>query len=84
MQAAQSEKDYWQKRASTIGNLNQRSQAPQLYYGDKLFDRVFGGTKVDIKPQGSLGLTFGYQGQNVKEPRARGKSPQERRLRLSI
>ncbi|RPE09852.1 cell surface protein SprA [Chitinophaga lutea] len=68
LQADQSEKDYWQKRASTIGNLNQRSQAPQLYYGDKLFDRVFGGTKVDIRPQGSLGLTFGYQGQNVKNP----------------
>ncbi|MGX5820465.1 T9SS outer membrane translocon Sov/SprA [Chitinophaga lutea] len=68
MQAAQSEKDYWQKRASTLGNLNQRSQAPQLYHGDKIFDRVFGGTKVDIKPQGSLGLTFGYQGQNVKNP----------------
>lgn len=68
LQAEQSERDYWQKRAGTIGNLNQRSQAPQLYYGDKLFDRVFGGTKVDIKPQGSLGLTFGYQGQNVKNP----------------
>lgn len=68
LQAEQSEQDYWQKRASTIGTLNQRSQAPQLYYGDKLFDRVFGGTKVDIKPQGSLGLTFGYQGQNVKNP----------------
>lgn len=68
LQAEQSEQDYWQKRASTIGSLNQRSQAPQLYYGDKLFDRVFGGTKVDIKPQGSLGLTFGYQGQNVKNP----------------
>ena len=68
LQAQQSEQDYWQKRASTISNLNQRSQAPQLYYGDKLFDRVFGGTKVDIKPQGSLGLTFGYQGQNVKNP----------------
>lgn len=68
MQAAQSEQAYWQKRAGTIGNLNQRSGAPQLYYGDKLFDRVFGGTKVDIKPQGSLGLTFGYQGQNVKNP----------------
>lgn len=68
LQAQQSEQDYWQKRANTIGNLNQRTTAPQLYYGDKLFDRVFGGTKVDIKPQGSLGLTFGYQGQNVKNP----------------
>lgn len=68
LQSQQSERDYWQKRANTIGNLNQRTSAPQLYYGDKLFDRVFGGTKVDIKPQGSLGLTFGYQGQNVKNP----------------
>lgn len=68
LQAKQSEEDYWKKRASTLGNLNQRSSGPTLNTGGKLFDRVFGGTKVEIKPQGSLGLTFGYEGQNIKNP----------------
>ncbi|RAI98436.1 cell surface protein SprA [Chitinophaga skermanii] len=68
MQSAQSEEAYWQKRASTISNLNQKSAAPVLNSGGKAFDRIFGGTKVDLRPQGSLGLTFGYQGQNIKNP----------------
>lgn len=68
MQSRLSEQEYWRKRANALSSLNQRGNAPALYTGDKLFDRVFGGTKVDIKPQGSLGLTFGYQGQNVKNP----------------
>ena len=68
LQAKQSEQDYWQKRASALGNLNQRSNGPALYNGNNLFDRIFGGSKVDIRPQGSLDLTFGYQGQNIKNP----------------
>jgi len=68
MQAAQSEQNYWQKRASTLGNLNQKGNGPTMYNGNNLFDRIFGGSKVDIIPQGSLDLTFGYQGQNIKNP----------------
>ncbi|NIG53230.1 cell surface protein SprA [Chitinophaga sp. Cy-1792] len=68
MQSAQSEQDYWQKRASTLGNLNQKGNGPKMIQGNNLFDRIFGGSQVDIKPQGSLDLTFGYQGQNIKNP----------------
>ncbi|HEU4552767.1 MAG TPA: cell surface protein SprA [Chitinophaga sp.] len=68
LQADQSEQNYWQKRASTLSSLNQLGSGPDLYRGNSLFDRVFGGSKVDIRPQGSLDLTFGYQGQNIKNP----------------
>jgi cell surface protein SprA len=68
LQTKKSEQDYWQKRASTLGSLNQKNAGPDLYKGGKLFDRIFGGNKVDIRPQGSLELTFGYQGQNIKNP----------------
>ncbi|WP_143304970.1 T9SS outer membrane translocon Sov/SprA [Chitinophaga vietnamensis] len=68
LQSSQSEQNYWQKRASALGNLNQRGNGPSLYMGNNLFDRIFGGSKVDIRPQGSLDLTFGYQGQNIKNP----------------
>ena len=33
-----------------------------------LIDRLFGGTEVDIKPQGSINLTFGLNHQNSKNP----------------
>ncbi|MCW3463314.1 T9SS outer membrane translocon Sov/SprA [Chitinophaga nivalis] len=68
LQSKESEQSYWQKRASALGNLNQRAKGPALYNGSNLFDRIFGGSKVDIRPQGSLDLTFGYQGQNIKNP----------------
>jgi cell surface protein SprA len=33
-----------------------------------LIERLFGGTEVDIKPQGSINLTFGVNHQNVQNP----------------
>ncbi|PUZ29862.1 cell surface protein SprA [Chitinophaga parva] len=60
--------DYWQTRSGSLSNLNQRGSGPTLYKSNSLFDRVFGGNKVDIRPQGNVDLTFGYQGQNIKNP----------------
>ncbi|MCC6458924.1 MAG: cell surface protein SprA [Saprospiraceae bacterium] len=33
-----------------------------------LIDRLFGGTNVDIKPQGNINLTFGYDYQKIQNP----------------
>ena len=33
-----------------------------------LFNRLFGNGKIDIKPQGEVNITAGYQGQNIKNP----------------
>ncbi len=33
-----------------------------------LLDRLFGGTTVDIRPQGNIDLTFGFDYQNVENP----------------
>lgn len=33
-----------------------------------LIDRLFGGTNVDIKPQGNISLTFGYNWQKIQNP----------------
>ena len=35
---------------------------------NNLVDRLFGGTEVDIRPQGSIDLTFGVDFQNVENP----------------
>jgi cell surface protein SprA len=36
--------------------------------GEDLFNRLFGTGKIDIKPQGEVNITAGYQGQNIKNP----------------
>ncbi|MFQ5445820.1 MAG: cell surface protein SprA, partial [Saprospiraceae bacterium] len=35
---------------------------------NKLIDRLFGGTEVDIRPQGNIDLTFGVEFSNVQNP----------------
>ncbi|WP_233525649.1 T9SS outer membrane translocon Sov/SprA [Chitinophaga silvisoli] len=67
MQARKSENDYFIKRASTLGNLN-RSSGVELKKSNTLFDRLFGGNKVDIKPQGYLEISMGYAGQYINNP----------------
>ena len=67
-QARKAEREYFQTRASTLGLLNRKSQKPRLTMGNDLFNRLFGNGKIDIRPQGEVNLTAGYQGQNVKNP----------------
>lgn len=67
MQARKSENDYFMKRASTLGNLN-RSNGIELKKSNTLFDRLFGGNKVDIQPQGYLEVSMGYAGQYINNP----------------
>jgi cell surface protein SprA len=41
---------------------------PKLNMTDDLFNRLFGNGKIDIRPQGEVTITAGYQGQNIKNP----------------
>ncbi|MEO8710778.1 MAG: cell surface protein SprA [Parafilimonas sp.] len=72
LQSQKQENDYFNQRAQTLLDLNRKVSRPPPRVYDKLFDRMFGvgpnGLKVDIKPQGTIDLTMGYQAQVVKNP----------------
>ena len=68
IQSRKMEVDYFQKRANTSSLLNRKLSKPKLNMGDDLFNRLFGSGKIDIRPQGEVNVTAGYQGQNVKNP----------------
>lgn len=72
LQARQAEREYFNSRSRTLFDLNRKISRPKPRVYDQLFDRIFGvgpnGMKVDIKPEGNLDLTAGYQGQNIKNP----------------
>ncbi len=72
IQAKKSESDYFKKRSQALASLNRKIARPKMKVFDKLFDRIFGvgkdGFKVDIKPQGSVDILAGYQGQITKNP----------------
>ncbi len=72
LQSQQDERDYFNARSQTLFDLNRKTARPAPRIYDQMFDRIFGvgpnGMKIDIQPQGSINLTAGYQGQNIKNP----------------
>ena len=72
LKSKQSEADYFKQRANALTALNKKTQRPPPRVYTKLFDRIFGvgpnGLKVDIKPQGNVDISMGYQGQNTMNP----------------
>lgn len=56
--AQKSEQNYWKQRVSSESFERQRSVIPQIHVGGEAFDRIFGGSTVDIRPQGSAELIF--------------------------
>ncbi len=67
LQGDSAQDDYFRKRADESDDLN-RAMRPKLYVGDNLFNRIFGNGKIDIKPQGNVDISAGYQGQNIQNP----------------
>jgi cell surface protein SprA len=68
LRAQQDEDDYFRQRADLLSLLNQKLLKPKFAVTDNLFNRLFGNGNVDIKPQGNVDITAGYQGQNVQNP----------------
>lgn len=62
-------KNYWNQRVSAESPNNKNNAIiPKLNVGGEVFDRIFGGNTVDIRPNGSAELTFGYNGTQTKNP----------------
>ena len=64
------ERDNFKAKAAGLdgeGPLASKSIIPRIYISP-LFDRIFGGNYIDIRPNGSVLLDFGYRHQRVFNP----------------
>lgn len=61
-------KDYWQQRAQSESFESYSSIIPKLNVGGEVFDMVFGGNTIDIRPQGAAELSFGLNISKVDNP----------------
>lgn len=62
-------KSYWgQKVHAESPNSKSNPTIPKLTVGGEVFDRIFGGNTVDIRPNGSAELIFAYNGTRTKNP----------------
>lgn len=53
-------KENWRERTGgqASGSIEREGIIPKIYVGPKVFDKIFGGSFVDIRPQGSAELRF--------------------------
>lgn len=63
----QDRNSYFKDKIETFSLLNQKPELPELSR-EGLFDRLFGGNNLELKPQGNLDLTLGYAWQNIDNP----------------
>lgn len=59
---------YWRQRAKNDVSDSRESFIPKLEVGGEMFDRIFGGNTIDIKPQGSAELTLGLRYDKTDNP----------------
>ena len=54
---------YWKERRSqnSRATTNGSSIIPPMFIGGKAFETIFGSNTIDIRPQGSVDLTFGFK-----------------------
>ncbi len=59
---------YWQDRSRTSTPQTAQSIIPPIHIGGQAFDRIFGGSTIDIRPQGSAEITFGVRSNLREDP----------------
>ncbi len=62
-------KGYWESKVHADSkNAANATKIPKLQVGGELFDRIFGGNTVDIRPNGSAELIFAYNATKTDNP----------------
>lgn len=64
----QSLETYWNERSAASATGVQGGIIPSIHIGGKVFDRIFGGNTIDIRPQGSAELLFGVVNNKREDP----------------
>lgn len=66
-QADQDERSYWRRRMDALTMFNKKPDLPAMTR-EGLFNRIFGGTGIQVRPQGNVDVTLGGNWQNIQNP----------------
>ncbi|MBS1739669.1 MAG: cell surface protein SprA [Bacteroidetes bacterium] len=66
-QGQNDEQAYWKRRMDALTLFNKKPTLPTMYK-EGLFDRIFGGTSIQVRPQGNVDVTIGGNWQHIKNP----------------
>lgn len=66
----QAVKDHWKSKikAEDLNNQNKKGLVPKLTVNSEIFDRIFGGNQVEIKPTGTAELIFALNRNKTLNP----------------
>ena len=65
--AEKEQQDYWKRRLDALTLFNKKPTLPTMYK-EGIFDRIFGGNTINVRPQGNVDVTLGGNWQNIKNP----------------
>jgi cell surface protein SprA len=71
MQQKQSMQNYFDQRTRALDYAVRDSRVPDRYMGPELFNRAFGGMKIDIQPRGTVDVTVGVISTKIDNPTLR-------------
>lgn len=66
--AKQAIRDYWREKAQSQSESQRKPLIPKLNIKSKLFETIFCGSTVEIRPQGSAELIFGVNVSKIQNP----------------
>lgn len=66
--SSQALRDYWREKAANQSESQRKPLIPKLNIKSKLFETIFCGSTVEIRPQGSAELIFGVNVSKIKNP----------------
>jgi cell surface protein SprA len=66
--AQKQEEEYWENRSAEETQASKKPLIPKLDINSKVLDRIFGDCPIEIKPQGSAELIFGWNTSKVNNP----------------
>ena len=60
--------NYWRSQSRIKGIEDKGGLIPKLTVGGETFNKIFGSNTIDIRPQGYVEVSFGYQMNSTKNP----------------
>ena len=89
-QLNESKREYWRQKTGHSAIAQNRGLIPKLTVDSKLFEQIFGGNTIDIRPQGEAELTFAYRFNRNDNPlftqrqRRQGSFDFQERLQVNV
>lgn len=59
---------YWKERQNAINLIEEKNLIPPIQVKKQFFDKLFGGSKIEIRPQGNVEMTLGANVQKTANP----------------